>query len=178
MPFWNALCPYGFAGHKGVYEYLRGKLLATVCTLAKTLCITQLFVFLWPSITFSFPYFSLLSLSFLHSLHCDCSANARLKKMSFLFYCIILPFDLVMLNRSYNVESAKSVLFSKVCSLLKMLDLLCNTHITKRTECFTWYIGATVKPTATMCSYNNMTCPFPVLEGVIGSLDDTSIIIN
>lgn len=67
---------------------------------------------------FPFLYFSLLSSPFLHSLHCDCSAKTRLKKMSFLFYCIILPFDLVMLIRmSYNVESAKSVLFSDVCNL-------------------------------------------------------------
>lgn len=52
------------------------------------------------------------------------------------FYCIILPFDLVMLNRmSYNVESAKSVLFSKVCNLLwNVKDFLCNTHITKTTK--------------------------------------------
>lgn len=64
-------------------------------------------------LSFFFSYFSMLSLPFLHSLHCDSSAKTRLKKkMSFLFYCIILPFDLVVLNRmSYNVESAKSVSF-------------------------------------------------------------------
>lgn len=85
---------------------------------------------------FSFPCLSLLSLPFLHSPHCDCSAKTRLKKMSFLFYCIILPFDLVMLNRmSYNVESAKSVLFSHLCNLLENVkDFLCNTHITKNNK--------------------------------------------
>lgn len=93
FPFWKALSNYGFDGHKDVYEYFRGKLLAMVRTLAKTLCFTQLRVFLRPSTVFFFPYRSLLSLPFRHSLHCDCSANARLKKMSFLFYCIILPFD-------------------------------------------------------------------------------------
>lgn len=105
-----------------------------VCTLAKTLCFTpavcvivaKCSLFLFSSFLSPFPHFSLLSLPFLHSPHCDCSAKTRLKKMSFLFYCIILPFDLVMLNRmSYNVESAKSVLFSQVCDLLQ--DVSCVT---------------------------------------------------
>lgn len=107
-----------------------------VCTFAKTLCFTQLFLFSWPSFVFFSLSFSKLSLTFPHPLHCDCSAKTRLKKMSFLFYCIILPFDLVMLNRmSYNVESAKSVLFSQVCNLLRHVkDFLCNTRITKITK--------------------------------------------
>lgn len=138
FPFWKALSNFGFDGHSGVYEYFRGKLLAMVCTLAKTLCFTRLLVFPWPSAVFSFPYLSLSNLPFLHSLHCDCSARTRLKKkrcLSF-FYCIILPFDLVMLIRmSYNVESAKSVLFSHVCNLSRNVnDFLCNTHITKITK--------------------------------------------
>lgn len=81
-------------------------------------------------------YFTQISLTFHHPLHRDCSAKTRPKKMSFLFYCIILPFDLVMLNgMSYNVESAKSVLFSQVCNLLRNVrDFLCYTCKTKRTK--------------------------------------------
>ena len=86
FPFWKAFSNYVFDGHKDVYEYFRRKLLATVRTLAKTLCFTQLCVFFRPStFFFFFPYLSLLSLPFLHSLHCDCSASARLKKDVFPF---------------------------------------------------------------------------------------------
>lgn len=38
FPFWKAFSNYGFDGHKDVYEYFRGKLLAMVRTLAKTPC--------------------------------------------------------------------------------------------------------------------------------------------
>ncbi len=41
----------------------------------KTLCSTRLFLFPLPS----FVFFSQLSLTFLHPLHCDCSAKTRLK---------------------------------------------------------------------------------------------------
>lgn len=83
------------------------------------LCFSLFFLFG----VFILPCFSPFDLPFLHSSRCDCSVNARLKKkekktMSFLFRCIILPFDFDTLKRmSYNVESAKSVLFSRVWNL-------------------------------------------------------------
>lgn len=115
---------------------------------AKTLCFTELLS--RPSTVF-FAFLGLyqLDLPFPHSPHCDCSLKSRLKKkrcLSF-FYCIILPFYLVMLKRmSYNVESAKSVLFSQACNLKKKKNISCvNIHITKiRTKCFTWRVGAAV----------------------------------
>lgn len=63
--------------------------------------------------------------------------NPGWKRCLSFFYCIILPFDLVTLKRmSYNVESAKSVLFYQVCNLFKnnVKDFLCNIHITKITK--------------------------------------------
>lgn len=90
--------------------------LQKLCASPSHLCFYGQVEFLFFLLLFFFPYFPLLHSPFLHSLHCDCSANARLKKMSFLFQCIILPFDLDTLKRmSYNVESAKSVLFSAIC---------------------------------------------------------------
>lgn len=90
------------------------KILEAVCTSAKS------FVLLWPSTVFICQCPSLLSLPCLRSPLCDCSADARLNKMSFLFQCIILPFDLDTLSRmSNNVKSAKSVLFSKACKVLE-----------------------------------------------------------
>lgn len=137
-----------------------------VCTLAKTLCFTQLFVFSWPStvLFFSFPFVFHCYVCHVFILYIVTALPVPgWKRCLSFFYCIILPFDLVMLNRmSYNVESAKSVLFSKVCNLLwNVKDFLCNTHITKTTKML--YIlstvGATVNLTVTMCCDNIMTRP-------------------
>lgn len=119
FPFWKALSSYGLDGHKDVHEYFRGKLLAMVCKLENNLCSAPSCLCFYGQVLSFFIFWVCFFLCHCHSFHCDCSANARLKKMSFLFYCIILPCDLVMLTRiSYNVDSAKSVLFCKVCNLL------------------------------------------------------------
>lgn len=108
-----------------------GKLLALVCTLAKMLCPTQLYVFSWPSSVFFLSLcFTVTFAIFFILFIVTALPMPGWKRCLSVFYCIILPFDLVMLNRmSYNVESAKSVLFF----LQSMFKMSCvNTHINQK----------------------------------------------
>lgn len=105
VPFWKTLSNSDFGGHEVLYEYFRGKL-------AKTLCSTQLkFIakVLFGSVT-QFPS-NYLCHDFILFQLCPVQPEKKKRCPSF-FYCIKLPFDLVTPRMSYNVESARSVLFS------------------------------------------------------------------
>lgn len=141
-----------------------GKLLALVCTLANMLCPTQLYVFPWPSSVFFLSLcFTVTFAIFFILFIVTALPMPGWKRCLSVFYCIILPFDLVMLNRmSFNVESAKSVLLFKV-SAINVQEFLCkHSHKPKDQKCFTWLVGATVNLTATLCCDNIMTCPLQV----------------
>lgn len=71
---------------------------------------------------FAIPFYDYYTFS----LTCDCSRQAK-NKMSFLFYCTLLPFDLAMLNgRGYNVKSGKSVLCSDFATYIFITKVTLN----------------------------------------------------
>lgn len=93
--------------------------------------------------------------------------NRKKRKMSFLFQCRILPFDFDMFKRmSYNVESAKSVLFSKVCD---PFERRYRFHV-KRNHSTKW------TQMLYRMSVGRMWWGIPCrwLDGVMWSWDDTS----
>lgn len=146
-----------------------------VCTLAKTLCFTQLCVcvcFHGQVLSFSlfsaslspfFFFFHCSVMPFPHSLHCDFSARTELKKDVFPFL-------------SHNTAIWFSRVWTEWVTMLRVLSLfyfitsancyrrvrMYHSHNQNDKKGFTWWAGATVTLTATMCCDSIMTCPLQV----------------